>query len=124
MNPQAFRADIVQESSRITGENLADGGENQQGVQLADAGNQLLRSATPARRLNRLDGLARAFDAIADSVGKVPVKEEKLENAIGRDIGRIDLAVGLKRGAAAQQPDQLKVEMASPLLGRARSKSG
>jgi hypothetical protein len=45
-------------------------------------------------------------------VGKVAVEQQKLEDAIGRDIGGVDLAVGFEGGAAAQQADQLKILVA------------
>ena len=52
--------------------------------------------------------------------GKVAIEEQEFENAIGRDVGGVDLAVGLEGGAAAQQADQLEVLVAGVLaLGRA-----
>ena len=48
-------------------------------------------------------------------MGKVAVKQQKLQNARGRNIGGVDLAIGFKGGAAAQQSNQLKILVARVL---------
>jgi hypothetical protein len=68
--------------------------------------------AAAAGALDGFDGVADAVDAVADGVRKVAVEEQKLQDAIGRKVGGVDLAVGLEGGAAAQQAHQLKILIA------------
>ena len=60
---------------------------------------------------------ARAFDAVADGVGKVAVEEQEFKHAIGREIGRVDLAVRFKGRATAQQADELEIQVPGALFG-------
>jgi len=101
---QALSADVMQKASRITGEDFVDGCVAQHGAELADGGLQLLGRAPAAGLLNALDGLARAFDAVMDGVGKVAVEHQELEHALRREISRVDLAVGLECRATTHRP--------------------
>ena len=116
---------VCRNASGIAGEDFVDGGVAQHGVQPADAGGQFVGRAAAAGALNGLDGLAHAVDAVADGVGKIAIEQQEFEDAIGGEIGGVDLAVGFERGAAAQQADQLQILVAGVLalrrLNRARA---
>ena len=74
---------------------------------------------TPAAGvLNGLNCLANTVDGVADGVGKVAIEEKEFENAVGCEIGGIDLAVGFESRATAQQPDLLKILVAGVLAFR------
>ena len=118
VNAQALLADGVQECRRIAGQNFADGGVAEHGVQPADARGELVRRAAAAGALDGFNGVADAVDAVADGVGKVAIEQQKLENAVGSKIGGVHLAVGFERRAAAQQADQLEVLIAGVLALR------
>ncbi len=94
---------------------LVDGGEAEHGVQPADAGDQFVRRAAAAGALNGFNGLAHAVHAVADGVRKVAIEQQKLQNAVGRNIGGVNLAIGFEGCAAAQQADQLKILIAGVL---------
>jgi hypothetical protein len=68
--------------------------------------------AAAAGALNGFDGVADAVDAVANGVRKVAIEQQELENAVGRKIGGVDLAVGLERRATAQQAHQFKILVA------------
>ena len=57
----------------------------------------------PPVLLDRLDGLANAVDGVADGVRKVAIEQKEFEDAVGCEIGCVDLAVGLEGRATAQQ---------------------
>ena len=57
---------VCRKCAGIAGENLADGGKAEHGVQPADGRNQLVRRAAAAGALNRFDGVA---DAVHGSSG-------------------------------------------------------
>ena len=96
VDAEALLADVVEKRSRIAGENFTDGGVAEHGVQPADAGGEFVRRAAAAGVLNGVDGVADAVNAVADGVGKVAVEQQELEDAIGRDVGGIDLAIGFE----------------------------
>ena len=93
-------------------------GVAEHGVQAADARGQFVRRAAAAGVLDGLDGLANAVDGVADGVGKVAIEQQKLENAIGSEIGGVDLAVGFEGRAAAQEADLLEILVAGVLALR------
>ena len=96
----------------IAGENFADGGEAEHGVQFADACREFVRWAAAAGVLDGLNRLANAIDGVADGVGKVAIEEEKFEDAIGREVGGVDLTVGFEGRAAAEKADLFKILIA------------
>src|ERR1035438_1165950 len=108
----ALLTDSVEESRRIPANYLADGGVTEHGVQAANDGNQFFRGAAAAGTLYGFDGVANAVCTVTDGVGKVAVEKQELENAIGRELGGVDLAIGFKRRTAAKQPYQFKVLIA------------
>ena len=118
VDAQALLADGVEKCGGVAGENFADGGVAEHGVEAADAGGQFVGRAAAAGVLDGFDGLADAVDAVANGVGKVAIEQEELEDAVGREIGGVDLAVGLECGAAAQQADLLKILVAGVLALR------
>ena len=75
-------------------------------------GNQLVRRAAAAGVLNGFDGAADGVNAVADGVRKVAVEEQKLQNAAGREVGGVDLAIRFEGSAATQQAHQLKILVA------------
>ena len=105
----ALLADAVQECSRVAGQDLGDGGVAQHGVQPADARGQLVGRTPAAGALDGFDGVANAVDAIADGMRKIAIEQEEFQNAVGREIGCVDLAVGFKRSATTEQAYQFKI---------------
>src|SRR5271154_7082881 len=49
------------------------------------------------------------IDAETNGVGKISVEYQEFQNALIREVCGIHLAVALKRGAGAQQPDPLQI---------------
>ncbi len=78
----------------------------------ADAGGEFVGRTPAAGVLDGLDRLANAIDGVADGVGKVAIEQKEFEDAIGREIGGVDLAVGFKGCAAAEKADLLEVLIA------------
>ena len=66
--------------------------------------------------LNGVDGAANAVDAVTDGVRKVAVEEKKLYDAIGDDVGGVDLAVSFEGSTAAEQAHQFKVLVTGAFL--------
>src|SRR6202021_3745563 len=102
-------------------EDFSDAGVAELGVQQADHRSDLFRRPTAAGTLDRLDGVANTVDAETDGMGKVAIEKEELENALGRDVGGVDLAIGFKGGTTAQQADKCQILVAGALgllLGR------
>ena len=103
---------VCRNAAASSGQNLADRGVAQHGVQASDPRGQLVRRAPAAGALDRFDGVANAVDAVADGVRKIAIQQEKFQNAVGREIGCIHLAIGFERGATAEQPYQFKILVA------------
>src|ERR1035438_6525454 len=99
VDAHALLADGVQESRRIPGQDLPDGGVAQHSLQPADDRNQLVRRTAAAGALKPLDSVADAFDGVSDGVRKVAIEQQELENAVWREFGGVDLAVRLEGGA-------------------------
>src|SRR5580693_1338786 len=121
MNAHGLLANGVQECGWISGEDLSDAGVAELCVQQADDGSDLFRRAAAAGTLDGLDGMANTVDAETDGVGKVAIEKEELENALGRDVGGVDLAVSFKGSTTAQQADEFEILVARTLallLGR------
>ena len=84
VNAHALLADGVQECGRVAGQDFADGGVAQHGVQTADARGELVGRAPAAGALDGFDGVANAVDAIADGMREIAIEQQEFENAIGR----------------------------------------
>ena len=65
-----------------------------------------------------------AVDAIANGVRKIAIEQQELQNAVGREVGRIHLAIGFKRSAATQQPNQFEILVAGAIGLRAVEQVG
>ena len=59
--------------------------------------------APGAAVLDGFECIETTVDAITNGVGEVLIEEQEFENAIGADVSRVDLAVGLESCAATQQ---------------------
>src|ERR1700677_4661699 len=112
VNAHGLLADAVQESCRVTGEDLRDVGVTQHGVESSDDGGQFIRRTAAASALDGLDSVADAVDAVADGMRKIAIEQEKFKNAIGREIGCVYLAVSFKRSTTTQKSDKFQVLVA------------
>src|ERR1039458_4950454 len=62
--------------------------------------------------------MTNAIHGIANGMGEVAIEEQEFKNAVGSHIGCINLAIRLKRRAAAQQSHLLEILVASMLAFR------
>ena len=88
---------------------------SEHGVQSADAGGQFFGRTAGAGALDGFEGGADAVDGIANGVGEVAVEQQKFEDAVGGDVGGVDLAIGFECRAAAQKAHLLEVLVAGVL---------
>src|SRR5664279_3567363 len=109
MNAHALFADGMQKRGCIAGKDFTDGCESEHGMEPPDSRGQFVGWPPAAGVLNGLDGLPNAIDRIADSVRKITVEQEELENSVWSQVGGIDLAVRLECCATAQQAHLLKI---------------
>ena len=58
------------------------------------------------------EGVLEAVDGEADGVGELGVEEEELEDALRREVRRVDLAVSLKGGGGAEEAEPFEVLVA------------
>ena len=86
-----------------------------------------LSSSGGRRAAGTLDGFERmrdAVDRIADGVGEIAIEEKEFEDAVGGDVGGVDLAIGFERGATAQQAHLLEILIAGVLPLRSAEQVG
>jgi len=112
VDAHALLADGVQKAGCIAGQNFSDAGESQHGVQPADHREQLVGGTPSAGPLDSLHGLANAVSRVANGVRKVAIEKQEFQNTIGREVGRIDLAVSFKGGAGTQQAHEFEILIA------------
>ncbi len=72
----------------------------------------------PPVLLDGFDRLAHAIDGVADGVGEIAIEQKEFEDAVGGEVGGIDLAIGFEGRAAAQKADLLKILIAGVLALR------
>src|ERR1700728_822666 len=109
MDAQALLANRVEKRCRVALTDFADGGVAEHGVETTDARNELIGRTPAAGALDGFDRVANAVNGISNRVGKISIQEKELENPFDRDVGRIHLAIGFKRRAAAKQSHLLKI---------------
>src|SRR3569833_77575 len=87
-------------------------------MEAADARGKLVGRAATTGVLDRLNGLANAIDRVANGVWKVLIKQQKLEDSVGTQVGRVDLAVSLKCRAATEQSYKFQILIAGVITFR------
>src|SRR5579872_2506713 len=109
----------MQKCGCISGKDFANGCVAEHSVQSSDAGGQIVGGAAAARPLDRFDCLSNTVDGVTDGMGEIAIEEKKFEDAVGRHIGCVDLAIGFERGATTEKPDLLEVLLSGgALIGR------
>src|ERR1700761_1526351 len=62
-----------------------------------------------ALRLNRLERFMQMIDRVTNGVRKLGIQQEKFKKPLIRQVGRINLAVGLESSTATQQSYPFKI---------------
>src|ERR1700722_2444280 len=93
VNSHGLLADAMQKGSRVAGQNLRDVCIAQHGMQTTNHRGQLVWWPSSACALDGFDGVADTVDAVADSMGKIAIEQKEFQNAAGRKIGCVNLAV-------------------------------
>ncbi len=112
MDLAALHQNAVQVADHVLREDLVHLGIAQRRLQPAGDAREMLGALLAAFALDGVQRVLQGVDGEAQRVREVGVQQQELEDLLRRQVGGVDLAVGLEGRARAQQPHPLQILVA------------